>query len=78
MTASEPGSRIPGGLQALYDGRGRAETPIWIAVHDEQITHMHGYATEVEARAALDAGSPAANADSPRPAEESTTSPEMT
>jgi glyoxylase-like metal-dependent hydrolase (beta-lactamase superfamily II) len=29
----EPGSRIPGGLLALYDGRGRAETPIWIAEH---------------------------------------------
>lgn len=27
-------------------------------VHGGQITHLHGYATEVEARAALDAGSP--------------------
>ncbi len=29
----EPGVRIPGGLLALYDGRGRMETPIWIAEH---------------------------------------------
>ncbi len=29
----EPGTEIPGGLVALYDGRGRAETPIWIAEH---------------------------------------------
>jgi glyoxylase-like metal-dependent hydrolase (beta-lactamase superfamily II) len=33
MTAIEPDSRLPGGLRALYDGRGRAETPIWIAAH---------------------------------------------
>jgi glyoxylase-like metal-dependent hydrolase (beta-lactamase superfamily II) len=33
LVAIEPGSRIPGGLLALYDGRGRAETPIWIAEH---------------------------------------------
>jgi glyoxylase-like metal-dependent hydrolase (beta-lactamase superfamily II) len=33
LTAIEPGSSIPGGLEALYDGRGRAETPIWIAEH---------------------------------------------
>jgi glyoxylase-like metal-dependent hydrolase (beta-lactamase superfamily II) len=33
LIAIEPGSRIPGGLLALYDGRGRAETPIWIAEH---------------------------------------------
>ena len=31
LTAIEPGSALPGGLLALYDGRGRAETPIWIA-----------------------------------------------
>jgi|SRR5271165_1916882 len=29
----EPGSRIPGGLLAVYDGRGRFETPIWIPEH---------------------------------------------
>jgi glyoxylase-like metal-dependent hydrolase (beta-lactamase superfamily II) len=26
----EPGSRLPGGLEALYDGRGRNETPLWL------------------------------------------------
>ena len=26
----EPGSELPGGLIALYDGRGRAETPLWL------------------------------------------------
>ena len=26
----EPGSELPGGLQALYDGRGRNETPLWL------------------------------------------------
>jgi glyoxylase-like metal-dependent hydrolase (beta-lactamase superfamily II) len=26
----EPGSTLPGGLVALYDGRGRAETPLWL------------------------------------------------
>ncbi len=26
----EPGSRILGGLVALYDGRGRGETPLWV------------------------------------------------
>ncbi len=26
----EPGSLLPGGLVALYDGRGRAETPVWL------------------------------------------------
>jgi hypothetical protein len=26
----EPGSELPGGLRALYDGRGRNETPLWI------------------------------------------------
>lgn len=33
MTAIEPGNELPGGLLALYDGRGRAETPIWIPEH---------------------------------------------
>jgi glyoxylase-like metal-dependent hydrolase (beta-lactamase superfamily II) len=33
VMAIEPGSSIPGGLVALYDGRGRAETPMWIAEH---------------------------------------------
>ena len=26
----EPGDELPGGLIALYDGRGRSETPLWI------------------------------------------------
>jgi glyoxylase-like metal-dependent hydrolase (beta-lactamase superfamily II) len=26
----EPGSRLPGDLVALYDGRGRNETPLWL------------------------------------------------
>jgi Metallo-beta-lactamase superfamily len=30
LEAIEPGSEIPGGLVALYDGRGRNETPLWL------------------------------------------------
>lgn len=26
----EPGDELPGGLLALYDGRGRGETPVWL------------------------------------------------
>jgi hypothetical protein len=26
----EPGSELPGGLVALYDGRGRNEAPLWV------------------------------------------------
>jgi hypothetical protein len=26
----DPGTRLPGDLQALYDGRGRKETPLWV------------------------------------------------
>jgi glyoxylase-like metal-dependent hydrolase (beta-lactamase superfamily II) len=26
----EPGTTMPGGLLALYDGRGRGETPVWL------------------------------------------------
>ena len=29
----EPGSELPGGLVALYDGRGRNETPLWLPDH---------------------------------------------
>jgi glyoxylase-like metal-dependent hydrolase (beta-lactamase superfamily II) len=29
----EPGTRLPGGLLALYDGRGRNETPLWLPEH---------------------------------------------
>jgi hypothetical protein len=28
--ADEPGSELPGGLVAVYDGRGRNETPLWL------------------------------------------------
>jgi glyoxylase-like metal-dependent hydrolase (beta-lactamase superfamily II) len=30
LEAIEPGSELPGGLVALYDGRGRSETPLWL------------------------------------------------
>ncbi len=30
LTPLEPGSKLPGGLVALYDGRGRNETPLWL------------------------------------------------
>src|SRR5262249_47521792 len=29
----EPGSKLPGGILALYDGRGREETPLWLPEH---------------------------------------------
>jgi len=29
----EPGVEAPGGLLALYDGRGRMETPVWLPEH---------------------------------------------
>ena len=43
----EPGSSVPGGLTALYDGRGRAETPMWIPEHGtlvfaDALTAPHG------------------------------------
>ncbi len=28
----EPGSRLRGGIEALYDGRGRNETPLWLSL----------------------------------------------
>jgi hypothetical protein len=30
LQAVEPGDALPGGLVALYDGRGRNETPLWL------------------------------------------------
>jgi hypothetical protein len=30
LVSIEPGSQLPGGLVALYDGRGRNETPLWL------------------------------------------------
>jgi glyoxylase-like metal-dependent hydrolase (beta-lactamase superfamily II) len=30
LDAIEPGTELPGGLVALYDGRGRYETPLWL------------------------------------------------
>jgi hypothetical protein len=29
----EPGDELPGGIVALYDGRGRQETPLWLPEH---------------------------------------------
>jgi glyoxylase-like metal-dependent hydrolase (beta-lactamase superfamily II) len=47
LDAIEPGSELPGGVRALYDGRGRAETPIWIPDHEtlvfaDALTAPHG------------------------------------
>jgi glyoxylase-like metal-dependent hydrolase (beta-lactamase superfamily II) len=47
LIAIEPGSSVPGGLVALYDGRGRNETPVWIAEHRtlvfaDALTAPHG------------------------------------
>lgn len=47
LAALEPGGSIPGGLRALYDGRGRNETPVWIAEHRtlvfaDALTAPHG------------------------------------
>ena len=30
LSPIQPGSELPGGLLALYDGRGRGETPLWL------------------------------------------------
>ena len=30
LTPVQPGDVLPGGLVALYDGRGRGETPVWL------------------------------------------------
>lgn len=30
LTPIDPGTVLPGGLVALYDGRGRGETPLWL------------------------------------------------
>jgi glyoxylase-like metal-dependent hydrolase (beta-lactamase superfamily II) len=43
----EPGSELPGGLVALYDGRGRNETPLWLPeqralVFADALTAPHG------------------------------------
>src|SRR3954471_7809220 len=43
----EPGSELPGGLVALYDGRGRGETPLWLPeqralVFADALTAPHG------------------------------------
>ena len=42
-----PGSELPGGLVALYDGRGRNETPLWLPeqralVFADALTAPHG------------------------------------
>jgi hypothetical protein len=33
LESLEPGMEAPGGLLALYDGRGRMETPVWLPEH---------------------------------------------
>ena len=43
----EPGTVLPGGLEALYDGRGRNETPLWLPeqralVFADALTAPHG------------------------------------
>ena len=43
----EPGTELPGGLVALYDGRGRNETPLWlpeqrVLVFADALTAPHG------------------------------------
>jgi hypothetical protein len=43
----QPGSELPGGLGALYDGRGRNETPLWLPeqqalVFADGMTAPHG------------------------------------
>jgi glyoxylase-like metal-dependent hydrolase (beta-lactamase superfamily II) len=43
----EPGSELPGGLVALYDGRGRGETPLYLPeqralVFADALTERHG------------------------------------
>jgi len=43
----QPGSELPGGLVALYDGRGRGETPLWLPeqralVFADALTAPHG------------------------------------
>ena len=47
LSAVEPGTEIPGGLLALHDGRGRNETPMWVAEHRalvfaDALTAPHG------------------------------------
>ena len=43
----DPGDGLPGGLVALYDGRGRDETPVWVPeqralVFADALTAPHG------------------------------------
>jgi hypothetical protein len=47
LESIEPGSSLPGGLLALYDGRGRCETPLWLPeqraiVFADALTAPHG------------------------------------
>ncbi len=74
----EEGNRVLAHVHPAGDPLEVRERFVVAEVHDEQITHMHGYATEPEARAALDASPPpAAHADSAVPAEQSTNCGEM-
>jgi len=74
----EEGHRVLAHVHPAGDALEVRERFLVAEVHDGRITHLHGYATEAEARAALDAGPPPpANADGPRPGEESTASAEI-
>jgi hypothetical protein len=47
LEAIQPGSELPGGFAAVYDGRGRNETPLWIPerraiVFADALTAPHG------------------------------------
>ncbi len=71
----EEGHRVLAHVHAAGNTREMCERFLVAEVHDGQITHLHAYATESEAHAALDAGkNPAANADETTPAGEHTTS----
>jgi hypothetical protein len=37
----DPGSQLPGGIVALYDGRGRNETPLWFP-EQRTLVFAHG------------------------------------
>jgi hypothetical protein len=47
LTGVDPGDELPGGLVALYEGRGRNETPVWLPeqralVFADALTHADG------------------------------------
>ena len=63
----EPGSELPGGLLALYDGRGRNETPLWLPeqralVFADALTAQDGVLRVWDAPALEERGLPALRA----------------